>query len=615
MSSMKKILLSAGALLLSTGAVRADLVSYWNFDEAAGSFSAADSVSGLSADAHYRNNATTDVNYVKFGTDGVFGSTSVTLANQGNLLVSQGDAANSVSDTLANLYSGDYTINLWVNFDSFNSSGWTPIFGDWTQQWSYQFYANSSGKLVSYLSAAKDGNTTNDSNIRTSLTSTQSLTTGDWAMLTFTRDYETGHIAQYINGVLAGEQTLETFQNNPFKAYTSVLFGCKGDDYNVPANMSLDEVRIYDNVLTAKQIAALHRVNTSDALYLNDLIGNTFENALKGQGSADGTTANGGNGDGIAAADNFCLANNKVQVDLTGTGITLDLTANTNLHANAAEKWGSIKTNVCGNDNTVLTAPDGYVLGGAIGMHANAFITYDLNELRDALAISDDTTLQFDTAYTMANCSSQNYGNVYSLVLLSDADDGILAAYLQGEEIGVTLSDDDLWILELPETMPDGATRANPVDIALDLGTEADYLTLMALAGPATTSDHAMYLNPLLFAGSSTSVPEPAAWTLMLLGIAGGVFAVRRKKSIPLKNFVSKRSWRCAFSGSFFHFPPLNFPKDPNHEKDPFPSPPGTFRRAFGCVFCEPAPFSLRADSGSGRKKSFPERCRHPFPG
>jgi len=534
MSSMKKILLSAGALLLSAGAVRADLVSYWNFDEAAGSFSAADSVSGLQADAHYRNNATTDVNYVKFGTEGVFGSTSVTLANQGNLRVSQGDATNSVSNTLSSLYSGDYTVNLWVNFDSFNSSGWTPIFGDWSNPWSYQFYANSNGTITSFLSASKNGNTTDGNFFRPSPTptSTAKITKDEWAMLTFVRDYETGNIKQYINGVLALDQTFDELKNAPLKAYTSILFGCKGDDYNVPANMSLDEVRIYDNVLTTKQIAALHSANTSDALYLNDLIGNTFENALKGQGSADGTTANGGNGDGIAAADNFCLANNKVQVDLTGTGVTLDLTANTNLHANATGKWGTIKTNVCGNDNTVLTAPNGYVLGGAIGMHANAFITYDLNELRDALAIADDTSLMFDTTYTMANCSSQNSGNVYSLVLLSDAEDGILAAYLQGEEIGVTLSDDDLWILELPETMPDGATRSNPVDIALDLGTEADYLTLMALTGPATTSDHSMYLNPLLFAGSSTGVPEPATWTLMLLGLAGGVFAVRRKKAV-----------------------------------------------------------------------------------
>ena len=531
MSSMKKILLSAGALLLSAGAVRADLVSYWNFDETAGSFSAADSVSGLQAGARYRDSATTDANYVNFGIEGVFGSTGVQLANQGNLLITQGNALDSVSETLANLYSGDYTVNLWINADSFNKGTWTPILGDWTKQWSYQFYINDSGKVVSYLSATKDGSTTNDTNQRDSITSGQALTKGEWTMLTFTRDYETGHIAQYINGVLTAEKTVDAFKNNPLKAYTSILLGCKGDDLDRPANMSLDEVRIYDNVLTAKQIAALHSANTSDALYLNDLIGNTFENALKGQGSANGTTANGGNGDGIAAADNFCLANNKVQVDLTGTGVMLDLTANTNLHANAIGKWGTIKTNVCGNDNTVLTAPNGYVLGGAIGMHANAFITYDLNELRDALAIADDTSLMFDTTYTMANCSSQDIGNVYSLVLLSDEEDGILAAYLQGEEIGVTLSDDDLWILELPETMPDGATRSNPVDIALDLGIEADYLTLMALTGPATTSDHSMYLNPLLFAGSSTGVPEPATWTLMLLGIAGGVFAVRRKKA------------------------------------------------------------------------------------
>lgn len=485
-------------------------MGYWSFDDAAGSLTSADAVHGSIAAAYKAGSATTDTSAVSFGNAGAFG-TSAKL-NGGYLQMT----GNEIPVTFSCLYSGDYTINMWVNLDSFKSgSAWTPIFGDWNNPWSMMMYTNSSGTLISYV----------DPGSRTTL-SGGTVKAGEWTMLTFTRDYAAGTISQYINGTKTAVMTADALKSKPYFAYTALQFGVKGDDKN-SANGSFDESRIYSNLLSQSQLQSLYVYNDTNhvKLYLNNLIGNnSFQNALDAN-TTTGAIANSAGGYAVEKALNGGMTGRFNLTNDAENGVYLDLTTATALHGGLGG-WSYIKNNVCGHDNTVLTAPTGYTFNGAIGMHANAMLTYDLNAIRTGFLLDDDAMMQFSTTAAMATCTSGT-GAVYSLILLSSEEDGILSAWLQGEEIGVSYDEaTDSWLLDLPETMPTQISRNSPIDIDFYIPSEADFLSLMMFTGTSSTSDHAMYLNASII----PSVPEPSTCVLMLLGVCGGVFCLRRKR-------------------------------------------------------------------------------------
>lgn len=530
MLTLKKFLIST-AFCLVAGSVSAAQVGYWSFDDVAGSLTTTDSVNGIDAVARSRGAATTDTSKVTFGSDGVFGSTSVTL-NGGYLELTSESV--SISDALECLYSGDNTINLWIRPDAFNDSGWTSIFGDWTKQWSFQYYLNAYGTIHSYLSASVDGNASNDANRRITVYSSQNVPLDEWSMLTFTRDYETGAAQIWLNGELVGTASsdeMATIAFAPFKAYTALQFGVKGDEIHRTFQGSVDEASIYDTVLQPYQIRNLYATNSIGEIpdiYLNRLFGNTFVEALQNKANDGASAQNGGTAivkaeKLVAGSDGSYVVN--LKSDSTD-GIFLDLTGQNQLHGNVTGSWGSILSNQCGNDSAAYVASDDVEHFGGIGMHANSMLTFDLNEIRTGLG-SEDATLGFSTTVTLPDCGSRDLGKLYSLAIQSSDEEGVLGAWLFGEEIGFHQSDDGYWILELPEPMPSQATRAEPVDVSFDILPEADYLSLFMLTGLDSTCDHGYFLNAKIGA-----VPEPSAFALLFLGLAtlvAGGRLVRRK--------------------------------------------------------------------------------------
>lgn len=524
MFSFKKIALTMGALLLGVGAARAELVGSWSFDDEAGSHAAQESVTGANAAVFKTGSASTDTSIVTFGNEGVFGGTSAKL-NGGYLQLTKGTT--DLADQFSCIYSGNYTVNLWAKIDSVYTDGnWTPIFGDWNSPHSYQFMANGSKKAISYVNPTGENRVWLEG-------STPTIPTGEWAMLTFTLDRTTGTLSQFINGVPAGTTTVASLKKN-YTDFTSIQFGAKGDQSGLTLKGSLDETKIYDTVLAQKQIQALMTTNdvTRVTLQLADLNGaSNFAAALDGK-TSNGTVASASNV-GITKAGPFNVSTAS-KINLVGdnsatNGIFLDLTGQSALHGNINGAWGSLKKNVCANDDTALKAPAGYEFKSALGMHANSMITYDLNEIRDGFQIGEESPMTFSATAAMANCSAGPAGAVYSLVLLSSETDGLLNAWLQGEEIGFHYDDASLaWILDLPGTMPAQVTTAKPIDLELAVMPDADYLSLFLLTGTSSTCDHAMFLNASLRPG----LPEPSTFALLALGLASGGWLIRRKKRV-----------------------------------------------------------------------------------
>ncbi len=530
MFSLEKILIFTAAGFIA-GMVSAAEVGYWSFDDAAGSLMSKDSVNGIEAVAKDKGNATSDTSKVAFGSDGVFGSNSVKL-NGGYLEFASDTVA--VSDVFKCLYSGDNTVNLWIKPDAFNNSeSWTPIFGDWTKQWSFQHYLDSNGTITSYLSAAVDGDDVNGACRRVYVNSSRKVSLNEWSMLTFTRDWESGAAQIWLNGELVGtasEDKMAAIASAPFMAYTALQLGMKGDSGgNVSFKGSVDEARIYDSVLQPYQIRNLYATNSVGEipdLYLNRLLGNTFDDALLNKAN-DGVNAKNG-GAAIVKAENLVAGTDGAYVvnlkNNSDGGIFLDLTGQKSLHGNITGSWGEILSNQCGNDRSPYVASDSIEHFGGIGMHANSMLTFDLNEIRTGLG-RDGETLGFSTTVTLPDCGSRDIGKLYSLAIQSSDEDGVLGAWLLGEAIGFHQNEDGYWVLELPETMPAQASRANPTDVDFVLLPDADYLSLFMLSGLESTCDHGYFLNAKIGA-----VPEPSAWALLLLGLfTGGCFVRRRK--------------------------------------------------------------------------------------
>lgn len=527
MFSLKKIALSAGILMLGSCSVYAELIGYWNFDDLAGSGVATNAVSNTVATA-YQAGGGVNASVAEFGTEGKFG-TAVHM-NNGYLQLTNPDSSVNIGQEYSALYNGDFTVNFWVKADSFQSgSTWTPLFADWSSPWSYTYNFNSEGRFQLYLSTPEDKTSTSATtgHYRADLYSPENKTAkvDEWVMLTIMRDYDAGTFKQYMNGELTGTLTQDQFKNSPLMNYTAIQFGAKGDDLSNTFHGAFDEARIYDNPLTKSEIYSLYKYNDTEhkTIFLNNLLNNgDFASAMNNE------TARGAydpaNNSAVETVRTGSMAE-VFSVTETDSGIKIQLSDT--LHGNQTYSR-DIRNGQCGQEASSLTAPEGYEYFGAIGMHANGMVTYNLDEIREGLGM-DGEVLDFSTTVAMA-CSNGINGSsgVYSLILFSN-DDQLLSAYLQGESVDVYFDEDaDAWLLDLDslEELPEPTKSTNTLDINLPIYADADYLSLFLLTGSSATSDHAMYLNPTI-----TGVPEPGTCILLLTGLFGSGYLARRRSS------------------------------------------------------------------------------------
>ncbi|MBI1369423.1 MAG: hypothetical protein GC162_12310 [Planctomycetes bacterium] len=149
-----------------------------------------------------------------------------------------------------------------------------------------------------------------------------------------------------------------------------------------------------------------------------------------------------------------------------------------------------------------------------IGMHANSYLTFDLDEIRTA---GDLGNAQFRfTALAGLNDSAVSAGSIRTALLLSDAS-GVLAGYINGQLVSIIQSG-GTWSFNgvIPAEINSGSTlKSNPYDVII--GSNVRYLTLVALGGTNINSDHVAWVDAQL----TTLIPAPAALPagLALMGL------------------------------------------------------------------------------------------------
>jgi len=137
-----------------------------------------------------------------------------------------------------------------------------------------------------------------------------------------------------------------------------------------------------------------------------------------------------------------------------------------------------------------------------IGMHANAMITFDLDEIRKAGLIPANQTLRFQVDRAGINDDSRGAGSVYVSVIVSKPNsaaakfDAIIAAYLNGQRMKTGQNDQVFQFEgELPKPLRgDGTFAAFDVPV----GPEAKFVTIVVTGAEISetentiSSDHAV---------------------------------------------------------------------------------------------------------------------------
>lgn len=141
------------------------------------------------------------------------------------------------------------SVSFWIKINSWNTN-WDTIFqaGLGTTPWtSYTFgiLRNSANYLCFCIS---DGSSYTSNSCKTG-----DLTLGQWYYLTMV--YKTGHILCYVNGSLVQDFTTSVVPN--FASITSIKLGGLANNYK--CDCLLNDVRIYDHALSAKEIKELSK--------------------------------------------------------------------------------------------------------------------------------------------------------------------------------------------------------------------------------------------------------------------------------------------------------------------------------------------------------------------
>ena len=152
-----------------------------------------------------------------------------------------------------------------------------------------------------------------------------------------------------------------------------------------------------------------------------------------------------------------------------------------------------------------------------IGMHANAMITFDLDEIRKAGLIPANETLRFQVDRAGINDDSLGAGSVHISVILSRPNsapakfDAIIAAYLNGQRMKTGQNDQVFQFEgELPKPL-----RANGQFAAFDVPVEpeAKYLSIVVTAAEISETENTISSDHAVLSGVRLSY-QPSAQEL-----------------------------------------------------------------------------------------------------
>ena len=128
-----------------------------------------------------------------------------------------------------------------------------------------------------------------------------------------------------------------------------------------------------------------------------------------------------------------------------------------------------------------------------IGLHPNALVTFNLDELRAAGLPQGEVTFLAKAALN-DTCAGQEQGTTVNTLVLLSNDRGLLAGYVNGQQVSVEVRD-GVWAFsgELPPPL-DGKKNVRSAMVQVVISESAKYLTLAVTdAGDGHAHDHAVF--------------------------------------------------------------------------------------------------------------------------
>jgi hypothetical protein len=217
--------------------ILAGLQGYWKLDE----------TTGTRADSSGNNNNLTDNNSVGYGS-----GADAKLVNSANFVAasSQYLSITDAAQTGLGMQDSSYSASFWVKPAA---SGTTYIMGQW---------GSVSGDRAWNIAMVVDGGTPNitlynNANV-TSRQLNTAITTGVWYHFVVVYNYATATASLYKNGAFVGSGSLSANSHDSTAAFT---LGAVFDTSGQYCDGYLDEVGVWNRVLSANEIAELYNAN------------------------------------------------------------------------------------------------------------------------------------------------------------------------------------------------------------------------------------------------------------------------------------------------------------------------------------------------------------------
>jgi hypothetical protein len=158
-----------------------------------------------------------------------------------------------------------------------------------------------------------------------------------------------------------------------------------------------------------------------------------------------------------------------------------------------------------------------------IGIHANKFVTFDLDEIRAAGGFSTDTPFFFSGKGAVNDSAIGSAAQFYTVALVSDVTNGVTRGYIQG----ILTPLQNPGVQEFADSVPPtlSGTGTLSATFSFSIPGSVRYLTLASTSFGSISSDHAVFADVGI-----TVIPEPGLLALLALTtILLGAFRSQRR--------------------------------------------------------------------------------------
>ena len=186
----------------------------------------------------------------------------------------------------------DVTFSSWIRLNTV--SNYPHIIAGTDTEDLFIFFSSSGILMINECSNSNLVSTTNFTELR------------DWHFVSFSRDYSTKELKIYVDGVL---ETTGLCTSNPL--FDLNILGGEGDFFTQAMNGSIDEVQIYNRVLSPEQVSALYNNRTDLIVSQETTYGDVWQACV--------TPNDNVRNDGLVCSNNLTVEN--IDVALTSTDV------------------------------------------------------------------------------------------------------------------------------------------------------------------------------------------------------------------------------------------------------------------------------------------------------